>query len=199
MLVRPIITYATPIWFNISANSMEHFRRFERSCIRACLNKYRSPESNFEKYYSNQFLYDIVSFLRIDLLIIQLIRGYFSNIITIEHADLTEHLILTREEVKNQCTMGYVTPACFIYLDKLEIIQDVMGTPLIYHLSRNQRDKKILLHPNLNNSDAPPRLLYNQAIAMKSDIMKDRLKVFAYWWLVDNINFEEIRARTRKK
>ena len=84
--------------------------------------------------------------------------------------------------------MGYVTPACFVYLDKSDIIQDVMGIPLIYHLSRHQRDKRIL-HPNLNYSEAPPRLVYSQAIAMKSDIMKDRLNVSAYWWFDDNINF----------
>ena len=44
LLVRPIMTYAAPIWFNISASSMEQIRIFESACLRVCLNKYRTPQ-----------------------------------------------------------------------------------------------------------------------------------------------------------
>ena len=53
LLISPIITYAAPIWFNFSASMAEKFRKFERSCIRVCLGKYKTPESDYKKYYSN--------------------------------------------------------------------------------------------------------------------------------------------------
>ncbi|OXU22510.1 hypothetical protein TSAR_012087 [Trichomalopsis sarcophagae] len=43
-LIRPIITYGCPIWYNISASLMEKIRVLERKCIRACLNTYRSEQ-----------------------------------------------------------------------------------------------------------------------------------------------------------
>ena len=43
LLIRPIITYASPCWFNISASQMENIRAFERECLRVCLEKYRIP------------------------------------------------------------------------------------------------------------------------------------------------------------
>jgi len=49
-LIRPIITYGCPIWYNISASLMEKVRVFERQCLRACLSTYRSASSNYKKY-----------------------------------------------------------------------------------------------------------------------------------------------------
>lgn len=40
LLIRPIITYAAPIWWNVGPSVMESFRKFERSCIKACLGRY---------------------------------------------------------------------------------------------------------------------------------------------------------------
>ncbi|CAD6204132.1 GSCOCG00009880001-RA-CDS, partial [Cotesia congregata] len=38
----PIITYASPIWWNTSASFMEKIRVLDRKCIRTCLKVYRS-------------------------------------------------------------------------------------------------------------------------------------------------------------
>lgn len=56
LLIRPIITYAAPVCFNQSASVMEKMRKFERKCLRACVNLYRTPESNYKKYYSNKIV-----------------------------------------------------------------------------------------------------------------------------------------------
>ncbi|XP_076298340.1 uncharacterized protein LOC143217689 [Lasioglossum baleicum] len=56
LLIRPILTYGIPIWYNISASTMEKIRLFERRCLRACLNAYKTPKSNYTKYYSNHAL-----------------------------------------------------------------------------------------------------------------------------------------------
>lgn len=57
LLIRPILTYGCQIWYNLSAGTMEKLRVFQRKCIRACLGKYRTPESNFTKLISNHKLY----------------------------------------------------------------------------------------------------------------------------------------------
>jgi len=38
---------------------MEWIRIFERKCLRACLGKYRSQESNYQKYLNNNKIYDL--------------------------------------------------------------------------------------------------------------------------------------------
>ena len=38
LLVRPIATYGSPIWWNMSASMAEKLRRFERSCLRTCMH-----------------------------------------------------------------------------------------------------------------------------------------------------------------
>ncbi|CAD6222104.1 GSCOCG00012995001-RA-CDS, partial [Cotesia congregata] len=77
LLVRPILTYAAPIWWNTSAAVIENYRVFERKCLRACIGAYRSAESNFKKFISNSVIYSIANIPRIDNHIIRLIRDYF--------------------------------------------------------------------------------------------------------------------------
>jgi len=77
LLIRPIITYGCEIWYNISASMMEQIRVFERRCLRACTNTYRSEELNFQKYVNNRILYDRANISRIDIFILNLIREYF--------------------------------------------------------------------------------------------------------------------------
>lgn len=40
LLIRPILTYAAPIWWNVSASLIEKIRKFERNCLRASLHIY---------------------------------------------------------------------------------------------------------------------------------------------------------------
>ena len=63
LLVRPILTYAAPIWWNISASCMEKFRRFERSCLRTAVNLYRNESG--ERTISNAVLYNKAQIPRI--------------------------------------------------------------------------------------------------------------------------------------
>jgi hypothetical protein len=78
-LIRPIITYGCPIWYNISASQMEKIRVFERKCIRACLDTYRSEHSGFKKYVSNKKIYNLANIHRIDCHILNLTRNHFAQ------------------------------------------------------------------------------------------------------------------------
>lgn len=53
LLIRPILTYACPIWWTLGAAQTEKIRKFERACIRATLTLYRcrgqSRESRITK------------------------------------------------------------------------------------------------------------------------------------------------------
>lgn len=77
LLVRPIITYGCPIWYNISASLMEKIRIFERTCLRACLNMNRSAESDYTKYIRNEILYNKANTPRIDNFMVALTREHF--------------------------------------------------------------------------------------------------------------------------
>lgn len=79
LLVRPILTYACQIWFNVGPPVMEKLRKFERDCLRAYLNMYKSPKSNYTRYYSNKELYNATNIKRIDYFILKLTRDHIAN------------------------------------------------------------------------------------------------------------------------
>ncbi|OXU17003.1 hypothetical protein TSAR_006388 [Trichomalopsis sarcophagae] len=78
LLIRPIITYAAPIWWNASASTMERIRKFERLCLRACLHIYRRSDTN--KFISNKLIYDKANIPRIDSFFIKLNHDYFAKL-----------------------------------------------------------------------------------------------------------------------
>ena len=75
LLIRPLITYASPCWFNTNALQMENMRTFERACLRVCLQKYRNPLHDFKKHIRNDTLYNEAEIPRIDTFIINNIRS----------------------------------------------------------------------------------------------------------------------------
>lgn len=79
LFIRPILTYGCQVWFNISASTIEKLRKFERNCLRACLNMYKSPHSNYERYYSNEDPYKVANINRIDNFILKLTRDHVTN------------------------------------------------------------------------------------------------------------------------
>ena len=145
-LIRPILTYGCPTWFNISSSLMEKLRVFERKCLRILsLNKYRKPETEFKYYISNNKLYNESNVIRIDNFIIHLIRKHYSraadNIINsnISHPIFTDEVYI-KKILKNQ----FIPPESFIYLDKLNFIQDSNNIPIFYHINRRSTNKEIV-------------------------------------------------------
>lgn len=63
-LIRPILSFGFPAWAGISSSQMERLRRFERKCIRACIN-YRRPFNTY-RMISNEELYRQSETKRID-------------------------------------------------------------------------------------------------------------------------------------
>ena len=198
LLIRSIICYAAPVWFNMSASAMEKIRKLERDCLRKCLNLYRTPESEYKKYYSNKILYNLGGIPRIDLFIIKIIREHYRKIKSIDNNSIQESISITPNDLQTMCKKGYIYPAAFLALDKLEIIQAPDNVPELYHVSRNERNKKII-HPKLNNAaDCTVKYKYSRTISDADILDKTRFIKGYYWWLQSNIE-DDVRRRSRRK
>lgn len=183
-LIRPLITYGCPIWYNISASLMEKIRVFERKCIRTSLCTYRSESSEYKKYVRNKKLYDLANVHRIDCHILKLVRNHYANT-----ANITENSLISSTCYPNpmyyEKTLftGHIPPEAFLYLDRNGFIQDRNNIPIIYHVKRHMNVKKILYDRNLDGSSANPLWRYNKAISARDHIDKHRANLRKYWWL----------------
>lgn len=76
-LIRPIISYAFPIWSSISSHQMEIIRMLERSVLRNATNYSRKPNGH---HYSNKYLYEKANIERIDDFMLYLAFRYFDRL-----------------------------------------------------------------------------------------------------------------------
>ncbi|CAK9799903.1 RNA-directed DNA polymerase from mobile element jockey [Anthophora quadrimaculata] len=181
-LIRPILTYACPTWFNISASTMEKLRIFERKCLRACIGKYRTPESNYTKLISNHKLYEHANTIRIDLHILKHIRNHWASIRNVKNNSLINSSIYphTQYHEKTRHT-GYIPPEAFIHLDTEGYIQDKDNIPLIYHITRKADNKTILYNTDINQNSINSRQNLKLSNIDKKD--RHRRNTKKYWWL----------------
>lgn len=187
-LIRPIITYGCPIWYNISASQMEQIRVFERRCLRTCLGKYRSEESNYQKYIKNKIIYNLANISRFDNFIIKIIRNYFASTAKIvENSLIFPAAYADDNYIQRAIETGCVPPEAFPYLDKLGYIQDKTMVPIIYHIPRSKNKKTFNYPPNINSNNTDLYLKYSLDIPDR-DINDKYLiqKQEKYWWLSNN-------------
>lgn len=113
---------------------MEQLRIFERKCFRACLNKYRTPESNYQKYISNKKIYDMAKISRIDNFIIKQTRNYFASSTSTENSLIYPIVYTDPNYIERAQYTGHIPPEGFIFLDSKGYIQDRNMVPIIYHI-----------------------------------------------------------------
>ena len=184
-LIRPIITYGCPIWYNISASLMEKLRLFERKCLRACLNMNRTAESNYTKYVTNNALYSKAEIQRIDNFMIYLTREHFLQVGKIKQNSLVFSALYPNPLYYDYTlTTGNIPPEGFIFLDQMGYILDQNNIPIIYHYPRHNNNKKIKYLPFSNIQDSNISWKYETSIPNipknKKNKSKDR-----YWWLTE--------------
>ncbi|XP_017892292.1 uncharacterized protein LOC108632312 [Ceratina calcarata] len=182
ILIRPIVTYASPIWWNINHTSMEKLRTFERKCLRACLSLYRSQQSNWLHYISNMTLYEQANITRIDIFIINLARQYFSKLPQNKNELIRSLAIISTAAAEEQMNNGYINPEAFIYCDKQGIIQNSLNIPILYHWRRNRANKRIAFKATdfiLN----PDKFAFSMRIPPTDFLNFARLNTAKYWWL----------------
>ncbi|OXU29274.1 hypothetical protein TSAR_015149 [Trichomalopsis sarcophagae] len=183
LLIRPILSYAGPLWYNQTASSLERIRVFERACLRACLKQYRSSESNYKKMISNKKIYNKAYIPRFDNFITKINRDYFANTKKVTSNNRIVRITEIDTDYIEKCkTSGYLPPESFILLDHQELIQDNNNIPIIYHWYRHRCNKKI--PPNY---ESIPILKYSTAIPARDSNDKTRLYSNKYWWLAADI------------
>lgn len=177
-LIRPIITYGCPIWFNISPSYMEKIRIFERRCLRACTSLYRSAQSNYTKYISNKILYNSTNIIRIDNFIIHLIRN---NILRCTQCTENNFIMapyyINEIYITDSLKTGFVPPEAFIYLDKKKIIQNENGIPVLYHNHRRANIKAV----NCNTQSL--NIKYDTSISNIDLKFTQKINTKKFWWL----------------
>ena len=177
-LIRPILTYGCSIWYNIAPPYMEKLRLFERRCLRICTKTNRSFQSNFLKYVSDKKLYDTSQIMRIDNFIIKLIRNHISKIPCSTNELIFGPYFSSMEYLASSVAKGFVTPECFIYLDRLGLIQNEDGVPIFYHHLRRANDKAVKTDIDHNTPSRFERSISNFDIETYK-----KLKMTKYWWL----------------
>lgn len=120
LIIRPLLSYACPIWWNFSASKAEKIRKFERSCLRASLHTYR--QTNSKKFVSNRTLYNIAKIPRIDNYLIKLTRDYLSNLKSIQNSHTDKFHTYDIADCKATALTGYIPPHYFMYFDNAGLI-----------------------------------------------------------------------------
>jgi hypothetical protein len=175
-LIRPTLTYGVQTWYNISASLMEKLRKFERKCIRICINKIRKPETNYQHFFSNKTIYKEANIIRIDNFCIKLIRNHYDRALKVEVNGLISKIYYHNDEyIKLSMSTGFIAPEHFIYLDSKKYIQGTNHVPILYHYSRRATCKAIEYDPEHIDDIM---LLYDQYIPEKDKRIKR-----SYWWL----------------
>ena len=189
LLIRPIISYAAPIWWNTGAATLEKIRKFERSCLRTALHVFRYSDSKY--FISNKEIYNLANIPRFDNFIIQCIRNYYAYLPTIENIYLHSYCSINPVEITAKATTGYLPPHSFLFFDREGYIQNADNVPILYHIPRHHSNKKFDHDP-----DAPPTLKYSMIIPDRDFKNFTRLSD-SYWWLSNDAKFiDDIRRRS---
>lgn len=195
LLIRPIITYAAPVWWNFNHTTGEKMRVLERKCLRSCLGMYRSRSSEWQHYISNRELYEAADIPRIDVFTLELTRAYYSKLPLIDNDSIKEVTICDDRAAPRQLTTGYLPPQVFTYCDKLGLVQNANNVPILYQWRRNKADKRIALSHDdciYNRS----RFAFSTKLPAKDLYNFGRLDFTKYWWLDStSTHMEELQAR----
>lgn len=182
-LIRPILTYGCPIWFNQCPSYMEKYRVIERKILRSCLNLYRKPETEFIHYISNAFLYNTANINRIDIHLLQLVRKHIAKAVEITENDYIGQLFFANDLYFEQTLRtGYIPTECFTYLDREGYIQDVNNIPIIYHAFRTATNKSISCKTAVT-ADNSELYRFNTNISERDKNLKIKNNTELYWWL----------------
>ncbi|XP_046835605.1 uncharacterized protein LOC124431579 [Vespa crabro] len=137
LLVRSILTYAVPILWNTGPTIIEKIRRFERFCLRSCLRKHRTAESDYKRRIKNETVYNNANINRIDCFSLKITRKYFNNIDGTNNSLITNLISQEEDSILSKLNSGYFPPELFIYCDKNGLIQNHNNLPLKYHRRRH--------------------------------------------------------------
>ena len=165
---------------------MERIRIFERKCLRACLGKYRTAESDYQKYISNEEIYNLANVNKIDTQILKITRNQFANTRTVTDNSLIFGIYYPNDEYyANVIKTNFIPPKAFVYFDKNGYIQDIHGVPIIYHYNTHATKKNILYDKNLDTKKQNEAWKFTTCITNKEHKDKHRSNIKKYFSLAE--------------
>lgn len=182
LLIRPILAYAAPIWWNSGNSVIEKIRAFERKCLRVCLKINRSTHTDFQRYVNNKTLYDKADIPRIDHFILKLTRDYFSSLYLTGNNAIRYIASQPFHLSELQLRTCYILPQAVTYCDAKGLLQDANNVPVLYHWRRNKANKRITITlDNIQNNHE--KFIGSTDIPNKDLLDFHRLKFQKYTWL----------------
>lgn len=146
-IIRPILAYAFPVWFNISSCQMERIRTFERYILRLCSGINRQPirvgNNTYYKRYSNDYLYSNCQLERIDCYLIKSALNFIGNMQYINN-EYIQNYIIQENEITAPITKKYLSPIYIKALNDLGYLH--INNKLLYY---HRRYKTYNTHNNL--------------------------------------------------
>lgn len=143
-LLRPILTYGFPIWFDISSSQMEKIRLLERKLLR--IITHTSRKDNSFLFINNNKLYAKAKVERIDRLLVRNNIRFF-NRMTHEQIQLLSDDNIVNEHFTNDA-YKYKSPFYFRYLTNNNLLYDNSGRLTYYH--RRYRGLGLVYNMNQN-------------------------------------------------
>lgn len=135
-IIRPVITYASPIWFAISSSQMEKVRRYERMILRKSTGLHWNPGT--EKRYSNYCIYSKCNIQRVDAYVIENNLRFIDKLKYINN-ELIREYTQKIQSISYPIVDKYMSP---LYIKVLEdnniFVKD--GKNLFYHRRMNTLD-----------------------------------------------------------
>lgn len=177
-IIRPILTYGAPIWFNLCPSYMEKYRVLERKILRMCIGGGRASATQYKHYINNTTLYTLSDTERVDLHILKLVRNHCarSSLMIEENDNIWQPYYPQALYLEKTLKTGYIPPEMFIHLDTNGYIQDDQGIPILYHIYRHPTHKGIE-HGKFDLD----RSLLRFSTSVKHELQKNKIK---YWWLL---------------
>ena len=199
LLVRPILSYAIPVWWNFNHTNAERLRCLERKCLRACLGLYRSRSSDWQHYVANQLIYNKAEIPRIDNFLIRITRDYFAKLPGIPNELLKVIAVQDDVTAAREMASGYIVPQTFMSCDNWGLIQDALNIPWLYHWRRNKANKRIALSLTESLFD-DSKFKYSKKIPERDHNDFHRLMFRKYWWLDgSSAHIPELQARWQSR
>lgn len=138
-IIRPILTYSFPIWFDISSSQMERLRAFERRILRVCSGiNYEEYRDGYRKRIPNNILYKKCEIERIDYFMVKTALKFLNNLNLVEN-DMLKDYANKQNEITYPIEETFVSP---IYLKVLNENNNIFenNKVMYYHRRFKTRD-----------------------------------------------------------
>lgn len=139
--IRPLLTYACPVWALVAPRLMRDVIRAEYHILRALFAKYRRPNGHFVSYRSRLVKADLPG---VDYQIIKLTKRFLIRLCGTEYARVRQDnpdLKKWMDEIY-LIRQGLFVPESLMFLDALGILQDPQGRNGFYALPRAIDDRR---------------------------------------------------------